>query len=98
VDNLLGEALGREVAGAAGYRVRGLLDADSSRLGRAASRFDPAWLAGLPADQTAEVRPLAPFLLAAALLCLALLWSRGALPGLGFRGRRRGRAAVPSRA
>lgn len=85
VENLLREAGGAGVGG--GYRARGLLDDDSSRPGRARQPFDPAAVASARPVGARPRRPLRPWLLGGALLCLALLWSAPRLRRAGRRAR-----------
>jgi hypothetical protein len=77
LENLVGEVAGE--VGPAGYRRQGLLDLATSRLGRDRSDFDPGWIAAATPDLPPPDRPLRPWLLGAALGCLALLWGRALL-------------------
>ncbi len=93
LDDLLGVASGLQHQAAWGFRRRGLLSAESSRLGRTPTA-PPAVvdLAALPPDRPAGSRDLSRPLAVGALLGLGLLW----LVPWDRRGRRRsGRRSAP---
>lgn len=73
IENLVHVAGGHAGAGA-GYRSRGLLDADTSRPGRARIPFDPRRLAAAAPVTGARARSLRGPLILGALACLLMLW------------------------
>ncbi len=81
IDNLLAGAGAQRVVGA-GFRAEGLLDVESSRLGRDARPFDPATLAAAEPLDAASPRSLRTPLVCLGVACLLLLW---ALPQLRRR-------------
>jgi hypothetical protein len=81
IDNLVrARAMGRPVG--AGFVASGLLDADSSRLGRDVRPLDPAVIRNAPPLARAPPRSLRAPLVLGALVCLLLLW---VAPRLGRR-------------
>ncbi|MHC5011938.1 MAG: hypothetical protein ACYTG6_13500, partial [Planctomycetota bacterium] len=94
IANLVSEIRGEAVEGAGGYRVLGVLDPETSRLGTASTAFDPAALTALPPDRAAVLGPLRSYLVAAALACLLFLWGRPLWTRV--RTRRSAPRAVPS--
>jgi hypothetical protein len=90
VDDLLAWADGAAVAG--GARRRGLLDAESTRLGTRPVPLDPAVLDAAVPDREPVWRTLRPLALALGALALLLLWGGPALRRRGGRA-----AAEPSR-
>lgn len=86
VDNLLAAVDGGRPSGA-GFRAKGLLDADSSRVGRAVRPFDPAGLRSAQPLAGAPPRALRTLLTCAALLCMVLLWMAPQLWRLSAAGR-----------
>ena len=81
IENFLRQA-GLGGSAGAGFRATGLLHPESSRPGTARAGLEPAALRGLPSSIPAEARPLRPFLILGALLCMLLLWGA---PRLGRR-------------
>jgi hypothetical protein len=77
VDNLRRRIMGADL-GADGWRVRGLLDIETSELGTRRTDLErvSAMLAGVPADIREERRPLGRPLAIAGLLLLIALWFR----------------------
>lgn|GEM_PF-2196640 len=79
IDNLVRTALGEQGAasgGGAGVRRQGVLDPASTRLGRQARPFDPAWLVPLSVTAAPVSRAGAPWLAGLGLGLLLLLWRR----------------------
>ncbi len=81
IDNLVRTTLGEQgvpSGGATGVRRHGVLDPASTRLGRVARPFDPAWLVPLAATETPVTRAAAPWLALLGLVLLLWLWRREA--------------------
>jgi len=82
IDDVVARARGR--TGPAGLRVQGLIDLETTRLGRDVAPFDRAWLVAAPLDLAPRTLAWGLPLLALGSICLALLWL---VPGMRVRTR-----------